>query len=142
MNDDESARLLEASLDRLPSLRGLLGRIRAALDIVEQRASSLLWADEHPWTSKERARIEGGRVTVDLHHLSQELARDAIYSVLGVIPQGYQLRLVHGRGRHSNGVCPLRTLVRELIAQYTPAYMNLDKASAGHVDITMTRSFA
>lgn len=115
-------------------------RLREALRKVEARARTLPWAgrpgDGDTWTAADYVRVEDGLPTVDLHDLDRELAREAVTTALdlrGLV--GPELRLITGRGRHSDGG---KAVLRDAVsAQLRDAGVPYSAEAPGHLDVRL-----
>jgi hypothetical protein len=82
-----------------------VGRLRAALEAVEQEAKTLPWANDRRWSVATHLWTEHDAPTIDLHDLNVKLAVAAVEAIVDVAPSCASggLVLVTGRGTHSLG---------------------------------------
>jgi hypothetical protein len=83
---------------------------------VEERARTLDWAAERPWTRRTHLGASDGLPLIDLHDLSVRLALDAVNAALALDLGTGGLVLVTGRGRHGGGRSPLRDAVQQALS--------------------------
>tara|TARA_B100001113_G_scaffold341821_1_gene327373 strand:+ start:136 stop:870 length:735 start_codon:yes stop_codon:yes gene_type:complete len=105
---ERNRRLAEKKLDIDP-----LDRLQNLFASVEDKARSLPWADESPWTAMTHVRRDRGVLTVDLHDLDLPLAKLVIEQVIVSREWLGRVRIITGRGLHSKTIPKLRPMVTQ-----------------------------
>lgn len=107
--------------------------LRQALGTIQDKARSLRWADERPWTVDGHIWVEHSLPVIDLHDLNMRLARETVRTVT---PLSSELQcgavcFITGRGRHSIGPPALRGMVAAELRRACKDHPSWDQR-AGH----------
>ena len=103
-----------------PELLADVQRLRAGLLDIADRARTLSWNAERPWTPPTHVWGEKGSPVVDLHDLSVKLGVacvDAVLEQADALKSGAVIWVI-GRGSHSlGGKSPLRAAVQDRLLE-------------------------
>tara|TARA_B100001996_G_scaffold18433_1_gene15155 strand:- start:218 stop:997 length:780 start_codon:yes stop_codon:yes gene_type:complete len=96
-----------------------LDRLQNIFYPVEEKAQSLPWAAESPWTTTTHVRRDRGVLTIDLHDLDLSLAKSVVDSIIASRDWLGRVRIITGRGLHSKTIPKLRPMVTQKLHSVT-----------------------
>ncbi len=94
-----------------------IDRLQLLLQPLEHQAAQLPWASEKVWTTASHVRVDRGTLTVDMHELDLELARQVLEKIIASREWIGRVRIVTGRGLHSKTLPKIRPMVIERLRQ-------------------------
>ncbi len=94
-----------------------IDRLQLLLQPLEHQAAQLPWASEKVWTTASHVRVDRGTLTVDMHELDLEMARQVLEKVIASREWIGRVRIVTGRGLHSKTLPKIRPMVIERLRQ-------------------------
>lgn len=91
--------------------------VRSVLSPIEKKAEKMFWSAERRWNCNTHIRLEGVSIKVDLHDLDVPTSISVVEVLIAVKDKIGRLKVVTGRGLHSDGKPKIRPAVIKLLQE-------------------------
>ena len=89
--------------------------VRSVLSPIEKKAEKMFWSSERRWKCTTHVKLEGVAIKVDLHDLDVPTSISVVEVLIAVKDKIGRLKVVTGRGLHSDGKPKIRPTVIKLL---------------------------
>ena len=109
--------------------------IRSVLSPIEKRAEKMFWSSERRWKCITHVKREGVAIKVDLHDLDVPTSVSVVDVLIAVKDKVGRLKVVTGRGLHSDGKPKIRPAIIKLLQEKQSEHDWDMKLAAGSISL-------